>query len=230
MRLQELLLDWARACGGAFLLGFSLCLTLLPIDLVQLVPYQPEYCFLPHPQEYATGLTLVRTLALLAIASMVMYAVRQRLAGRPVVLREAIRSTDRIGVLVIANLAVVIAVAVGLLGLIVKGLWIATNLSLTAPVVIFEKLSVRDSLVRSWELTKPHRWTIFWLMLPLWLAPIIFVVLETFWPLGWSHLPLYLAADLSWLALCVMTTVIYSHLTRGAEPACEDAPVGLTPS
>ena len=54
------------------------------------------------------------------------------------------------------SLISLLAVAAGLLLLVVPGLILLARWSVSAPILLAEDLSVMDSLRRSWELTRPH--------------------------------------------------------------------------
>lgn len=75
------------------------------------------------------------------------------------------------GRLVLADLAVTLLTAIGLLALVIPGLIIVTLLAVTGPVIEIENLHVRAALRRSARLVRPHFWTVMLLAaLPLTLA------------------------------------------------------------
>jgi hypothetical protein len=61
----------------------------------------------------------------------------------------------------IAYLLVVILVVLGLLLLIVPGVWLAVKLSVVFPAVVFERRDALSAIGRSWTLTGGHWWRTF---------------------------------------------------------------------
>ncbi len=65
-------------------------------------------------------------------------------------------------------LGIGLGVLVGILGglaLLVLGIWIGTKLSLVPSVLMLERLSIRESVRRSWELTGGYFWKVFGIQL-----------------------------------------------------------------
>jgi Uncharacterised protein family (UPF0259) len=75
--------------------------------------------------------------------------------------------------LVVAGLFVALATVVGFTLLIVPGLIVLTFFSLTAPVIVIERLGVIDSLRRSIELVRGNAWQVFGVIVVLFLLEFI---------------------------------------------------------
>jgi hypothetical protein len=71
------------------------------------------------------------------------------------------RTAPRLPALIAAGIVAGIAIAIGLVLLIVPGLFLLTRWALIPAVIVIEKRSASDSFSRSWELTRGHGWTIF---------------------------------------------------------------------
>jgi hypothetical protein len=94
----------------------------------------------------------------------------QDMGGRRISLSESVRAALRrwlplIGLMICAG----VAIAVGMLLLIVPGLILMTMWYVANPVCIVERLGVFASMERSSALTKGHRWAIFgtWLLIAI---------------------------------------------------------------
>lgn len=88
--------------------------------------------------------------------------------------------------LLVAGLLAGIGIALGLLALIVPGLFLLTRWVLVTPVVVLERLGATDALRRSWQLVRGNGWTVFGvilvtLVLAL-IAQLVFVSLFAFLP------------------------------------------------
>ena len=71
------------------------------------------------------------------------------------------RVRPRLAALIAAGIVAGLGIAVGLILLIVPGLFLLTRWSMVAPAVVLEKRSAGDGLSRSWALVKGHSWTMF---------------------------------------------------------------------
>jgi uncharacterized membrane protein YjfL (UPF0719 family) len=71
------------------------------------------------------------------------------------------RVQPRLPALIAAGIVAGLGIAVGLVLLIIPGLFLLTRWSLVAPSVVVEKRSAGEALSRSWELVKGHSWTMF---------------------------------------------------------------------
>ena len=75
----------------------------------------------------------------------------------------------------LGNLGVGLGVLVGILGglaLLVIGVWLGTKVSLVPSVLMIERLSIRESVRRSWELTAGYFWKVFGIQL------LVYVILS----------------------------------------------------
>jgi len=89
-------------------------------------------------------------------------AVSQIQLGRGTSLAEAFSTIrPRIGELSIITLGMGIVIAVGFALLLIPGMVLSTMWALTIPVAVLEDRGLRESLARSSQLTKGHRWRIF---------------------------------------------------------------------
>ncbi|MGE5689544.1 MAG: glycerophosphoryl diester phosphodiesterase membrane domain-containing protein [Pseudomonadota bacterium] len=71
------------------------------------------------------------------------------------------RVRPRLAALIAAGLVVGLGILVGLILLIIPGLFLLTRWSLIAPAIVLERRSAGESMSRSWELVKGHSWTMF---------------------------------------------------------------------
>jgi hypothetical protein len=111
------------------------------------------------------GALLLVLLATLSEAVLV-YAAFQDMRGLPVNLRESVLVCLRRFLPIIGlALAVSVLVILGIILLIVPGLILATVWFVATPACVVEQLGPSDSMRRSFQLTKGHRWKIFGLML-----------------------------------------------------------------
>ena len=75
---------------------------------------------------------------------------------------ESLRyALGRLAPLIAAYFIVVILVVLGILALIVPGIWIAVKLSMTFPAVVSERKGPFASIGRSWSLTSGNWWRVF---------------------------------------------------------------------
>ena len=120
---------------------------------------------------YAGGVTLLGALLVAAIATiatywfqgMVVEAARDILDGRrDHNVGSLVRSTAPVvGPLVLAAILAGIAVGIGLLLLIVPGLFLLTIWAVLAPVIVIERRSAIEAFGRSRELVRGHGWQVF---------------------------------------------------------------------
>jgi glycerophosphoryl diester phosphodiesterase family protein len=74
------------------------------------------------------------------------------------------RTRPRLPALIVAGLLAGIAIGVGLILLIVPGLFLLTHWFLITPVIVLEGRSAGESFGRSWELVRGHAWQAFGLI------------------------------------------------------------------
>lgn len=150
------------------------------IASIMLLPSIPAY--LMEEQAEATWtegvILLVGVVLLFALwpltSAVILYATFRHMRGRPVRLPEAIasvlsRSSALLGIMFLGTLGTMI----GLILLIVPGVFLMVIWYVAGAACIAEKLGVRQSLRRSRELTKGFRWRIFALVLLIIAATVI---------------------------------------------------------
>jgi uncharacterized membrane protein len=82
---------------------------------------------------------------------------------------ETYRVTDiffvfqQIGQVILANILVALIVVAGFIMLLVPGIIFACKLAFVPYLVMDQKLSATEAVRKSWEMTKGHSWTIFWM-------------------------------------------------------------------
>lgn len=96
--------------------------------------------------------------------------------------------------LIIASLVIGILVAIGLLLVIVPGLFLMTIWAVAAPVIVVERAGAFDALARSRELVSGNGWNVFGLIVILFLLLVVVIaVLTTIGALAGSLLAALLA-------------------------------------
>jgi hypothetical protein len=141
------------------------------------------------------------------------------------------RTRPRLPALIASGVLAAIGVLIGLILLIIPGLYLLTRWALIAPVVVLEKRSAGEAFSRSWELVKGHAWSVFGVILITGIgAAIASGIIQAV--LG-AILPDFLGAWLGALAAHVVTapfvaiawTLMYFALAQPASaPAAETAP------
>jgi hypothetical protein len=110
--------------------------------------------------------------------------------------------------LLAATLIYSVCIAVGLLLLVVPGLFVLVRWSVIVPVIVIERRGIRDSFRRSNELVRGHSWTVLWTLL------IIFAVsglLETGFDNLLYPLPEFFASWLGHLFVSALTAPFAAH-------------------
>jgi hypothetical protein len=126
--------------------------------------------------------------------------------------------------LFVAGILAGVGIAVGLIALVVPGLFLLTRWSVVTPVVVLEKLGAMDALRRSWELVRGNGWTVFGvvvvtLLLAL-LAHGVFAAVFLFLPdflRNWIGGLIANSIVTPFIALA--WTTMYFHLRGDPEPA-----------
>ncbi|MGH3468267.1 MAG: hypothetical protein ACRDQF_11110 [Thermocrispum sp.] len=129
-----------------------------------------EYLFALMP---ISGIdTAISTLALVFISGIATVAVGRAVLGQPISFGEAAADLKpRILPLIGLTLLVSLVVALGLLALVVPGVWLAILLALAAPALVLERCTIVQALTRSRELVRNHWWRIFGIL------ALVFVVI-----------------------------------------------------
>jgi hypothetical protein len=136
------------------------------------------------------------------------------------------RTRPRLPALLAAGIVAGIAIAIGLILLIVPGLFLLTRWALIPAVIVIEKRRAGESFDRSWQLTRGYGWTVFGSLLVAYLLYVIgqgilralFVPLPNFlgiWVGG------VVAHSITTPFIAAVGTVLYFRLARlsvGVEP------------
>jgi hypothetical protein len=119
------------------------------------------------------------TIATYWFQGMVVEAARDILDGRrDHSVGSLVRSaTPVIGSLIIAGILAGIAVGIGLILLIVPGLFLLTIWAVIAPVIVIERTGALGSFGRSSELTKGNRWQVFGVIVVLFILQFVVTAL-----------------------------------------------------
>jgi hypothetical protein len=75
------------------------------------------------------------------------------------------RTRPRLPALIAAGILAGLGIALGLILLIVPGLYLLTRWCLITPVIVLEQRHAGEAFSRSWELVKGHGWSVFGLVL-----------------------------------------------------------------
>ncbi len=85
--------------------------------------------------------------------------------GRPTTAAEALAwVVPSLGKLIGLTVMISIAVMIGFLLIFVPGVILASALAVAPSALVVEGLSANEAMNRSWNLTKGHRWKVFWTM------------------------------------------------------------------
>jgi hypothetical protein len=114
---------------------------------------------------------LINGLASLILTGMLTVVVGEAVLGRPIDLGQVwTRVSSRVGALIGAAMLVGLTVALGLIALILPGIYLAVGLAFTTPALILEGQSVTAAMGRSRVLVKGDWWRVFGILI---LAAII---------------------------------------------------------
>jgi len=137
------------------------------------------------------------------------------------------RTRPRLPALIAAGIVAGLAIALGLLLLVVPGLFLLTRWALIPAVIVIEKRSAGESFDRSWQLTRGHGWTVFGSLV---VAYLLYVIGQGIVRALFAPLPNFAAAWLGGIVAHSITTpfiaavgvVLYFGLARmsvGVDPA-----------
>ena len=118
--------------------------------------------------------------------AVILYAAFQAMRGRDVIIGDAIgRAFSRFLSLLGISILVGLGVAIGFMLLIVPGIILALRWAVAVPACVVENKGPLESMRRSAELTKGHRWKIFgvWVLIAI-VAIIILIMVGVFAGLG----------------------------------------------
>jgi hypothetical protein len=143
------------------------------------------------------------------------------------------RAQQHIGTLAIAGILAGLAVAVGLLLLIVPGLYLLTIWSVLIPVIVLERRRVMEAFGRSRELVSGNGWNAFGVIVLCFLIVIgvsIVVRILTFWLGGdfGEYVRSVLSNTIAIPFLALALTNMYFRLLEVKEPAATAVGVPLT--
>jgi hypothetical protein len=138
----------------------------------------------------------------------------------------------RLPALISAGILAAIGIGIGLLLLIVPGLFLLTIWSMLAPVIVLESRSAGEAFTRSREIVRGNGWSVFGLIVVVFL---LVAIASAVIRLVFAPLPDFLDAWLGSLVAHSLTvpfaaaalTTAYFHLTR---PEQEQVPVAATGS
>lgn len=171
-------LDVARVFERIFQIYRDQFTLLIPAALVVFVPVAIISGLIYAGDISIFGALIVAALATVAtywFQGMVVEAAEDILDGRrDHTVGSLIRSvTPVIGPLIVAGLLAGLAIGIGLLLLIVPGLFLLTIWAVLAPVVVLEKKSAFEAFGRSRELVRGHGWQVFGVIVVLFLLQFI---------------------------------------------------------
>lgn len=125
--------------------------------------------------------------------------------------------------LFVAGILAGVGIALGLLALIVPGLFLLTRWVLVTPVVVLEQRSPTDALRRSWQLVRGHGWTVFAVIV---VTILLSIVAQTFALVLFVFLPDFFREWLGGLVanslvtpfIALAWTLMYFRLRGDPEP------------
>ena len=229
-------LDVARVFERIFEIYRDQFTLLIPAALVVFVPVALLSGLIYSGDTGILGALIVAAISTIAtywFQGMVVEAARDILDGRRdhtvgTLLRSA---TPVIGPLVVAGILAGIGIAIGLVLLIVPGLFLLTIWSVIAPVIVIERVGALDSFGRSRALVRGHGWQVFGVIVVLFLLQFIVTAVIQAIANGVSDsFAGYAVADLIVRLLvaplaALAASVLYFELTaRDAEPATAAQP------
>jgi magnesium-transporting ATPase (P-type) len=154
-----------------------------PIYIPLLVLFLPSFIISLLVLGMSPGSTvLLSVIDLFAITPFVtgaaIFYAHQNLTNRGATIPDSLQAAgERFARLVFLNLILSVIIIVGLVLLIIPGIYLSVRLSFVFYALMIERRSVFDSLNRSWQLTQGHWWKIFraFLALIVALVPIMIV-------------------------------------------------------
>jgi hypothetical protein len=225
-------LDVARVFERIFAIYKDQFTLLVPAALVVFLPVALVgglvYSGTPGPLEFLV-LIVLGAIAGFWFQGMVVEAARDILDGRRdhtvgTLMRSA---TPVIGPLAIAGILAGLGVGIGLLALIVPGLYLLTIWAVIAPVIVIERSGAIDAFGRSREIVRGHGWQVFGVIVVLFLLQfIVTAVIQAIANSVADSFVTYTVADLIVRLLiaplsALAAAVLYFELTGPAAPAPE---------
>ena len=141
------------------------------------------------------------------------------------------RTRPRLPALIAAGIVAAIGIALGLVLLIIPGLYLLTRWALIPAVIVIQKLGAGDAFNRSWQLTRGYGWSVFGSLL---VAFLLYAIAQGILQAAFAPLPNFLAIWIGGIVAHGVTTpfiaavgaVMYFRLARLStdmepEPAAE---------
>jgi hypothetical protein len=214
-----------RVFFGGFAVFGTICVLVLSPQLAALVASNLGHGWEGVPTMRDGLLSLLAlglgaVLAPVATAALV-HGVFERIRGRAVTIRAciAIGFRNLFSVLVV-SIVVGVLVFVGFAACVVPGLFLLTVFAVAVPVTVVEGYGLEDSLSRSWELTRGHRWTALGIVISLLVPQIVINLLLGLFAqdLGAAILLVGVPAAVIFPGLYATTSaLLYYHLRRVKE-------------
>jgi uncharacterized membrane protein len=148
--------------------------------------------------------------------AVILYGAFQAMRGRKVMIGDAIgRAFSRFFSLLGISILVGFGVAIGFMLLIVPGIILALRWAVAVPACVVENKGPLESMRRSAELTKGHRWKIFgiWVLIAI-VAIVVLIIASTLAGLGVVAAPqglgrVVIAAVISLILTAIVTAYSY---------------------
>jgi hypothetical protein len=174
---------------------------------------------------------VVSTVMLSLSQATVVYGAFQQMSGKPVRLLESLRTGwHRFPAVIGLAICSFILMALGAALLIIPGLIVATMLFVATPVCVVERLGPFDSMERSAQLTKGHRWKIFGMLVLLAVpAAIVGALIDTMAEVVGVNEVLgsiaHVAWDATWGAAYAVLVIAIYHDLRVAKEGVDTAQI-----
>jgi hypothetical protein len=145
------------------------------------------------------------------------------------------RAQEHIGRVAIAGILAGLAIAVGLLALIVPGLYLMTIWSVLIPVIVLERRAVMEAFGRSRELVSGNGWNVFGVIVISFLILVaagILLGIALFWLPGafGEYIRSVISNTITIPFVALAWTIMYLRLRELKEPAMAAAPGAPPPA
>jgi hypothetical protein len=148
----------------------------LPILAVTTLLSDPSGAHLPERMALDFA---ARILSCIPTAVITLGTLQHLLGQRPEHVSNLKTVLSRLGRLLTVSLVQTVGASLGMLMFLVPGLIVATTWCLAVPVVVTEQNGVKESLERSRELTRGHRWSLFFVMFAFASANTLIIAMAT---------------------------------------------------
>jgi uncharacterized membrane protein len=193
------------------------------VTIVALIIGLPGYALMDASDEMGHGNDVLGVIGLIYLvlltrplkygAFLVFYRAAR---NRQVVVKEMFEVSQNYLNVVLANLFVLVIVAVGIVFFIIPGIYLAIRLSFTPFLVADRKMEAVEAVKESWRLTAGHSWTI--LLIALVAVPISI--------LGLACLGVGLIGAMMWVGMAHAS--LYYAVTSSREAGLQGAGAGST--